>query len=127
MDNSLERINKGLGRFMEGMDSSLGRINEGLDRFMEGMVAEPSCPLSIIKQKTDKIKEEFLKWLSPCPHLKHHRDAGDDILENTGKWLFEKNFEFQRWKACTGSIVLCLTGSCKKTIDTKFAGCLHRN
>ena len=74
----------------------------------------------LTKRKTDKSEEEFLKWLSPCPHLKHHLDAGEDILENTGGWLFESNSEFQRWEASTGSAVLWLTGSCKKTTGSKL-------
>ena len=54
----------------------------------------------------------MLNWISKTPYIKHHKDAGEGILEGTGKWLFETRDEFHAWKQPTSDArILWLYGN----------------
>ena len=63
--------------------------------------------MSYIEQK----KQELFNWISKTTYVKHHKDAGEGILEGTGKWLFETHDEFHAWEQPTSETrILWLNG-----------------
>ncbi|KAF8415383.1 ankyrin repeat-containing domain protein [Tirmania nivea] len=59
---------------------------------------------------SEKNRDAFYNWLSPCEHESHHLDQGEGILENTGTWLFEMNTQFKNWQNSKSSSVLWVRG-----------------
>ncbi|KAI5839121.1 hypothetical protein DFP73DRAFT_599118 [Morchella snyderi] len=54
-------------------------------------------------------KDEVLKWLSTIEFIKHHQTAREGLLENTGRWLLERE-QFRQWRSSGTSGILWLHG-----------------
>lgn len=52
---------------------------------------------------------KILEWLSKIEYIKHHRNALDGILKDTGGWLVNRQ-EFRQWQSCNVSSILWLHG-----------------
>lgn len=64
-----------------------------------------ACEANFVAEKRIKI----LKWLSQVEYEKHHRNAMEDLLENTGQWLLEKK-QYKEWRSSSASGILWLHG-----------------
>jgi len=61
-------------------------------------------------------RSEILKWITTIEYKKHHQNAKEGLLEDTGQWLFCKE-EFVKWRASSASTILWLHGIRELTVD----------
>jgi hypothetical protein len=50
-----------------------------------------------------------LRWISSVKYNAHHREIIENVLEGSGKWLFEKA-EFRQWSSMATSSLLWIRG-----------------
>ncbi|KAF8250039.1 hypothetical protein K440DRAFT_659994, partial [Wilcoxina mikolae CBS 423.85] len=87
-DKKLEALLLDLGRSI----SDIGENTAALVNHMEG-----------------KKRAKFLAWLSDIPYESHHEFVKQEMLENTGSWLFKRQ-DFQDWHESQNSGILWLRG-----------------
>lgn len=61
----------------------------------------------------EQKKGQILRWLSEIEYIKHHRNALEGILQDTGQWLLDKK-EFREWRSNNISSIFWLHGIRKK-------------
>ncbi|KAF8252084.1 hypothetical protein K440DRAFT_19197, partial [Wilcoxina mikolae CBS 423.85] len=54
-------------------------------------------------------RSKILEWISKIPYSSHHKEISERRLDDTGRWLFEKE-EYRRWKSSSASTLLLLRG-----------------
>jgi hypothetical protein len=57
----------------------------------------------------DFKREKINTWLSTIEYEKHHKNAREGLLKDTGRWLLQKP-HFNEWKTSSASGVLWLHG-----------------
>ncbi|KAF8426195.1 hypothetical protein EV426DRAFT_592825 [Tirmania nivea] len=80
----------------------LGGTLENLERSVEALENDLQ----------EKKRNDLLTWISTCPYKRHHDDilGGQQIMQNTGQWLFETD-DFLDWIKEPGSSIFWLNGN----------------
>jgi len=54
-------------------------------------------------------RTEILEWISSIPYMSHHQRISDGRLENTARWILQRD-EYHDWRASSKSMLLLLRG-----------------
>ncbi|KAI9683264.1 MAG: hypothetical protein M1822_006129 [Bathelium mastoideum] len=101
---SIDTDQRELVRLLESIDTPLRRMNDDLKALRDDLKALRD-DLKALQQK----RVDILRWLSPEPYTKHHKQAKQDVLTGTGQWLLSDPL-FKQWKDERASSILWLHG-----------------
>lgn len=99
------------------MEQPIARIDRNLE-LMSGKLHDhidgtgpPSSPRScnLFHRILGEKRRNILRWISTSEDEKHHRQANENMLENTGQWLLNKP-QFREWQCASASGILWLHG-----------------
>lgn len=94
------------------IDLTVGLIHSEIREHIEGICPSKTLhgvTLAYAAQPIATKRQKILEWLSKIEYQKHHRQANANLLEDTGRWLFNKP-QFREWQCSSASGILWLHG-----------------
>ncbi|KAI9888993.1 MAG: hypothetical protein M1814_006051 [Vezdaea aestivalis] len=98
---------------VNALQSSSNKAREELKKILSDLerpISNISLHLSELHDELQLSKRrEILKWISIIPYEQHHENIRRDRLEESGRWLLQKD-EFSEWEKSSASSILWLHG-----------------
>ena len=111
-----EHNHKQLTQLLEDLEKPIQRVVLGLQACYQSVQGIPLLILGhaqwvivIDEMLADQTRESVLNWITNNEYEAPHNLALQGLLEDTGKWFFDRT-EYKKWRSASASSILWLHG-----------------